>query len=61
MALYHYVHSREDLLDGIVELIVDDLYGDPDVHVTPPTGRNTCSVSRTAFAGSRWRTRKSSP
>src|SRR4051794_10722728 len=26
MALYHYVHSREDLLDGIVELVIDDLY-----------------------------------
>lgn len=34
MALYHYVHSREDLLDGIVELVVDDLYGDPDVHLS---------------------------
>ena len=34
MSLYHYVHSREDLLDGIVELVIDDLYGDPDVHLT---------------------------
>jgi AcrR family transcriptional regulator len=34
MALYHYVHSREDLLDGIVELVIDDLYGDPDVHLS---------------------------
>jgi len=34
MALYHYVHSREDLLDGIVELVIDDLYGDPDVHMS---------------------------
>ena len=33
MALYHYVHSREDLLDGIVELVIDDLYGDPEVHM----------------------------
>lgn len=33
MALYRYVTGREDLLDGIVELIVDDLYGDPDVHL----------------------------
>ena len=33
MALYHYVHSREDLLDGIVELVIDDLYGDPEVHI----------------------------
>ncbi len=34
MALYHYVHSREDLLDGIVEQVIDDLYGDPDVHMS---------------------------
>jgi len=34
MSLYHYVHSREDLLDGVVELVIDDLYGDPDVHIT---------------------------
>ena len=34
MSLYHYVHSREDLLDGIVELVIDDLYGDPEVHLT---------------------------
>ena len=33
MALYHYIHSREDLLDGIVEQVIDDLYGDPDVHL----------------------------
>lgn len=33
MALYHYIHSREDLLDGIVERVIDDLYGDPDVHM----------------------------
>ena len=34
MALYHYIHGREDLLDGIVELVIDDLYGDPDVHLS---------------------------
>lgn len=34
MSLYHYVHSREDLLDAIVEHVIDDLYGDPDVHLT---------------------------
>lgn len=33
MSLYHYVHSRDDLLDAIVERVVDDLYGDPDVHL----------------------------
>ena len=36
MSLYRYVHSREDLLDGIVELVVDDLYGDPEVHLSAP-------------------------
>lgn len=34
MALYHYIHGREDLLDGIVELVIDDLHGDPEVHLT---------------------------
>ena len=33
MSLYHHVHGREDLLDGIVELVIDDLYGDPQVHL----------------------------
>jgi AcrR family transcriptional regulator len=33
MALYHYIHGREDLLDGVVELVIDDLYGDPEVHL----------------------------
>src|SRR6476659_8675518 len=33
MALYHYIHGREDLLAGIVELVIDDLYGDPEVHL----------------------------
>ena len=33
MALYHWVHGREDLLDGIVEQLVDELYGDPQVHL----------------------------
>lgn len=37
MALYHYVHGREDLLDGIVELVIDDLYGDPEVHLCADT------------------------
>jgi AcrR family transcriptional regulator len=34
MSLYHYIHSREDLLDAIVELVIDDLYGDPAVHMS---------------------------
>lgn len=36
MALYHYVHGREDLLDGIVEYVIDDLYGDPEVYIDTP-------------------------
>lgn len=38
MSLYHYVPSRENLLDGIVESVVDELYGDPDVHMDAPDG-----------------------
>ncbi len=34
MSLYHYVPSKDSLLDGIVETIIDNLYGDPDVHMT---------------------------
>jgi AcrR family transcriptional regulator len=33
MALYRYVPGREALLDAVVELVVDELYGDPDVHL----------------------------
>ena len=33
MALYRYIHGREDLLDGIVETLIDSLYGDPEVHM----------------------------
>ena len=33
MSLSNYVTGREDLLDGIVEIVSDDLYGDPDVHL----------------------------
>ena len=35
MALYRYLPSRESLLDGIVEQVVDELYADPEVHVVP--------------------------
>ncbi len=38
MALYRHVPSRENLLDGIVESVIDELYGDPDVHMSPETG-----------------------
>ena len=36
MALYHYIPGREALLDGIVEIVIDELYGDPDVHPSHP-------------------------
>ncbi len=35
MALYRYVPSRDDLLDGIVERVIDELYADPLVHLEP--------------------------
>ncbi|RBY78134.1 TetR/AcrR family transcriptional regulator [Geodermatophilus sp. TF02-6] len=38
MALYRHVTSREDLLDGVVETVVDELYGDPDVYLAPKHG-----------------------
>lgn len=33
MAIYRYIPGREALLDGIVETVIDELYGDPDVHL----------------------------
>ena len=33
MALYGYVRSRENLLDGVIAAIVDDLFDDPDTHL----------------------------
>ncbi|MGY5884641.1 TetR/AcrR family transcriptional regulator C-terminal domain-containing protein [Modestobacter lacusdianchii] len=38
MALYRHVHGRNDLLDGVVETVVDELYGDPDVHLAAEHG-----------------------
>src|SRR3954454_7575493 len=38
MALYRYVPGREALLDGVVEAVVDELYGDPDVHLQAHAG-----------------------
>ena len=35
MALYRYVPSREDLLDGIVDRVVDELYADSAVQLEP--------------------------
>ncbi len=39
MALYRYVPSRECLLDGVVERVVDELYADPEVHLLPNGSR----------------------
>jgi AcrR family transcriptional regulator len=55
MSLYHYVYSREDLLDGMVELVIDDLYGDPNVQLTAHDWREYLQrlahgVRRTAIA-----------
>jgi AcrR family transcriptional regulator len=38
MALYRYVPGRENLLDGVVEAVIDELYGDPDVHLAASHG-----------------------
>ncbi len=38
MALYRYVPGREQLLDGVVETVIDELYGDPDVHLRAAHG-----------------------
>ena len=38
MALYRYVPGREQLLDGVVEAVIDELYGDPDVHMRAAGG-----------------------
>lgn len=38
MALYRHVPSREQLLDSVVEAVVDELYGDPEVHLLPADG-----------------------
>ncbi len=33
MSLYAHVQSRENLLDGVIEAVVDDLFDDPDTHI----------------------------
>ena len=33
MAIYYHLPGRESVLDGVVDMVVDELYGDPDVHV----------------------------
>ena len=38
MARYRYVPSRESLIDGVVETVLDELQHDPEVHLTPLHG-----------------------
>jgi AcrR family transcriptional regulator len=38
MSLYRYVPGREDLLDGVVDTVVDELFADPDVLFEPTHG-----------------------
>ncbi|WP_460869672.1 TetR/AcrR family transcriptional regulator [Rhodococcus aerolatus] len=38
MSLYNYVPGKEALLDGVVELCIDELYGDPQVHMSGDVG-----------------------
>ena len=38
MSLCAHVPSREDLLDGMVETVVDELYADPEVYLEPRHG-----------------------
>ena len=35
MSLYTWVTNRDGLLDGIVEIVLDQLYDDPEVHLQP--------------------------
>jgi AcrR family transcriptional regulator len=37
MSLYKHINSRDELLDGIVDAVLDELNGDPAVHVKPDT------------------------
>ena len=37
MALYRYVQSRDDLLDGVADHLIDDLDDDPDLKTAAPT------------------------
>jgi AcrR family transcriptional regulator len=38
MALYRYVHGRDEVIDGVVEIVLDELYGDPDVRMSASHG-----------------------
>ena len=38
MSLYRYVRDRDELLDAVVERIVNELAGDPEVQLRPVDG-----------------------
>ncbi len=38
MALYHHLPNRDSLIDGVVDLAIDELYADPEVLLTPDGG-----------------------
>ena len=38
MSLYRYVPGKDNLLDGVVETVIDGLYGDPQVHMSAEHG-----------------------
>ena len=38
MSLYRYIDGREELLDGVVEAVIDELSVDPDVPIGPNDG-----------------------
>jgi len=38
MALYRYIPSREHLIDWVVDLVLDELYADPEVLLLPTGG-----------------------
>ncbi len=38
MSLYRYVPGREELLDGVVDTIVGEMYHDDEVHLEPQNG-----------------------
>ncbi len=48
MALYRYVPGRERLIDWVVDLVVDELYADPEVPLVP-TGGWRDYLSRLAY------------
>ena len=53
MALYRYIPGREQLLDGVVEYVMNELYQKTmTTRSCPAPGRSTCSRWRTAYATS---------